>query len=413
MEANNSTKSVLIIVPNALSSSGSAVNERQLTRAISRYANVVEICSLASLLRLREIKKNLHYSKEIKIFYLPIVSSPRSFSAILTLLAGLVFTLLAILKRPRFIYVRSSSLALPVLWLKRLHKASVAVKIPAIVEDEIRGSRLFKSSSLDIKLYSWFMSLADRYVISYADRVVIPSVLLYKELCKRRKIKSNKMPVLVPAGIDLREVAKIKIEIQEKRRITLEEKRGFTVGFVGSLEWWQGVDTLVKAVHMLKQKTQQDLKLLVIGDGPMRTKIETLCKQLGVDCTITGFVPHEEALKLMATLEVLVVPRSRTPTTESIVPIKIIEAWALGVPVITTHHIVFDWLGLRDGEDIVYCEPTPYSVAEAIKKLVEDPKLRAKLSLNNEKLAKKFDYNLIALRLLETLSDTKIKHDCP
>ena len=48
---------------------------------------------------------------------------------------------------------------------------------------------------------------------------------------------------------------------------------------------------------------------------------------------ITGFLPHLEALKKMTILDVLAVPSRRNPATEFNIPIKILEAWAIGIPV--------------------------------------------------------------------------------
>jgi len=100
-------------------------------------------------------------------------------------------------------------------------------------------------------------------------------------------------------------------------------------------------------------------KILIVGDGPERRKIEKLCRELKVDCHITGFIKHEEALKLMKEFDTIVVPSIKISTTSSKIPIKVIEAWAIGIPVITTRHEIYRWLGLKDMEDILFCEPEP------------------------------------------------------
>ena len=89
---------------------------------------------------------------------------------------------------------------------------------------------------------------------------------------------------------------------------------------------------MVKAVARLKDLHNKPIGLLIAGDGPQRKKVEKLCDELKVDCQITGFVGHGEALKRLASFDALVVPSIRISTTGSNVPIKVIEVWALEVP---------------------------------------------------------------------------------
>jgi hypothetical protein len=47
----------------------------------------------------------------------------------------------------------------------------------------------------------------------------------------------------------------------------------------------------------------------------------------------------------------------RISTRETKIPNKIIEAWILGVPIITTKHKVFQEYSIKDVEEVIYCEP--------------------------------------------------------
>jgi glycosyltransferase involved in cell wall biosynthesis len=285
------------------------------------------------------------------------------------------------------IYVRSSPLALGPLTIKSLSKKT-CVKLPAIAEDEM--TRWKKISSL-------LFAFTDRFAIARARVVGVPSPVSLKNIALRRGILPRRI-VLIPPGVD-----------RQKIRITKgtssPRKNAHIIGFLGSLAWWQGADVLVKAVAKLKDMLDKPVTLLIVGDGPERRKIEELCRQLGVNCCITGFVRHEEALRYLMGFDVLVVPSIRTSTTESNVPIKVIEAWALGVPVITTKHEVYEYMGLKDGEDIVYCDPDPNDLANKILAVLKNEGLRKRLSERGSLLAKNFYYDDIALRLLEALRE--------
>jgi len=56
---------------------------------------------------------------------------------------------------------------------------------------------------------------------------------------------------------------------------------------------------------------------------------------------------YEDELKnlaLLSVFDVLVMPSVRMSTTSSNIPIKLLEAWALGMPVVITKHKIFESL---------------------------------------------------------------------
>ncbi|WP_448578960.1 glycosyltransferase family 4 protein [Thermosphaera sp.] len=266
----------------------------------------------------------------------------------------------------------------------------ICVKIPAIFEDE--------EKSLG-RLFAFIYKLADRLVLDRAGCICIPSPLLLREIALRREVSPKGKVVWVPAGVDREKIENIKK--QAHYRINVREE--YVVGFVGLIEWWQGVDILVKAVAKIKHSLDKPIKLLIVGDGPERKRIEKLCVELDIDCHITGFVRHEEALRYLLSFDVLVVPRIRSSTTESLIPIKIIEAWALGIPVVVTKHKIYDYIGLKDGEDIVFCEPNPDDVANKILVVLTDKELRKRLSERGPRIAENYFYDRIAGRIFKVI----------
>jgi glycosyltransferase involved in cell wall biosynthesis len=224
---------------------------------------------------------------------------------------------------------------------------------------------------------------------------------MYVNFLKRRRVfKPLSQVIFLPAGVNSRKLAQIKFVRKNSNM------NDYKICFLGLLQWWQGVDILVKAVAILKNKfpeLRDKIKLEIIGDGPQRALIERLCQALGVNCEITGYLPHDEALKRLSGCIVLALPSRRITTTESNFPIKVIEAWALGIPVVVTRHKIFEFYGLKDGEDLVYCEPTPKSVADAVGKVLLSENVRIMLSENGSIIAQRFDYCTLAKRVLNIM----------
>jgi glycosyltransferase involved in cell wall biosynthesis len=383
----------LVFIPNFVGYSGDVVNEIQLAKNLCREVSCI-IFGFARDIRLFLLKRfmtDLHkegWSRNTMIIPLPILR-PYTVSLVLASILLLpVVLLMDKLKHIRFIYVRSSILALSFMLIPSLARKT-CVKIPAIFEDEERTLG---------RVFSLVYKLADRSVLDRAGYICVPSPLLLREIALRGKTLPKGKIIWVPAGIDREKIERIK-----KQTPSHINQDSYTIGFVGLLELWQGVDILVKAVAKIKDSLDRPIKMLIVGDGPERRKIEKLCRELKVDCHITGFVKHEEALKLMKNFDVLVVPRVEISSTRLIIPIKVIEAWALGLPVITTRHRIYEWLGLKDMEDVMFCEPEPGDVARRILMVLRDKESRHRLSEKGPSLAEIFYYSKIANRIFSAL----------
>jgi len=365
--------------------SGASVNEKQLLIEVCRDVTCIILSpiGISNMRKLRHVLSSTYRDFQSgNTFILPLVF-PRLFiiGVIVSMFLSPILFLLNLILKFDLIYIRDSSLVFGLLVFRSLASKAV-VKIMALPEEEERRP-------LHRALLRVIAPVIDRFVISRSKFIATPSPLMFRELCLRRGLVPRRV-ILVPPGVDCSKI----FALRRSKIGTVS----FKVGFVGALFWWQGVDILVRAVSKLASSGVR-IKLVLVGDGPERNRILGLCHKLKVDCIITGFVNHEMALKIMSQLDVLVVPRVRMSSTENVLPIKIIEAWALGIPVIATRHKIFDYLGLRDGEDLLYCEPEPSDVADKIMILVNDIELRRKLANNGYLRAREFCYEKISRRL--------------
>jgi glycosyltransferase involved in cell wall biosynthesis len=388
---------IFAILPSFYGKGGDAVNERQFMEAL---ASKVEKCYVVTFVGFKQVflkqKEDLKVNlpKNMTVISLPLPE----INALLTHLTmvavscfmSAIMLITGMSRKINLIYIRYSFLAIGFLTFPSLAKKTV-VKMPAIIEDEM------PVPSISRFFIGKIAPILDRAVLAKAKKIAVSSRTFYNKLVRRRSFMRSDEPLIISAGVNLSLIEKVKKQISKSPM-----KYTVDVGFLGSLEWWQGVESLVQATAILKEKVP-NLRVVVIGDGESRHLIEELCKSLDVPYEITGFIPHEDALKRLRTLDVMVLPRKKTPTTESVVPIKVVEAWALGVPVIVTKHQVFLDNQIKDDEDVIYCKPEPYSVANAILTLLTNNELRKKLQINGPKLARQFDYNTIAKRLVDSI----------
>jgi len=385
---------VLCLVPSFLGNTGEDVNERQLISALAKRSQkcyVVTFAYCKHYLTVKKSRRRMNIPSNIVVILIPVPNRPLKLLAMIVVsyIMGMV-TLLRFLGKIDLIYIRTSFLSIGFLVFKSLAKKTI-VKIPAITEDEIPE---VWGQGILAWLFRKVAHTFDLLTLTRARKIAVNSWISYSYLIRKRGFKRKDKPLIMPPGVNWSLIEKVKRQLKKD-----ESKNYMDIGFIGALSWWQGVDILAEALALLKNKIPK-LRLVIIGDGEMRSEIEEICKKYDITYDIMGFLPHEEALKHFAKVDVLVLPRRRLSSTEANIPIKVVEAWALGVPVIATKHRVFLEYNIRNFEDIIYCEPEPTDVAKNVLRLINDNKLRGKIIKNGQKLAIQFNYDIIVERLL-------------
>lgn len=129
-----------------------------------------------------------------------------------------------------------------------------------------------------------------------------------------------------------------------------EVKITHTIGYAGSLIGYEGLDTLIDAVALAQQQGVR-ISVQIAGEGEARHELEQQCTRLGLDEQIRflGRLPPEQAQKVIQHSQLVCIPRKPYQVCEIVPPIKLVEAMALGKPVIVPDLPVFrDELGAGD-----------------------------------------------------------------
>ena len=128
---------------------------------------------------------------------------------------------------------------------------------------------------------------------------------------------------------DVIEEAREKTDITKVRQTLGIGEDELLLLLVGALIPTKNVASLVRVLGGLKTK----FKLAVVGEGPERARIEGLVKRLNLEekVLLLGQKPQDETLALMRSGDVLILP-----SISEQVPNVVLEALALGKPVIAT-----------------------------------------------------------------------------
>lgn len=165
----------------------------------------------------------------------------------------------------------------------------------------------------------------------------------------------------------------------------LLEGKKHIVGYIGSIEAFQGVDTFCTIAKNVK-KTRKDIDFVVIG-GNMENhrKLDSIA-QGAVE--FYEFFSPEVVPSLYKNFKCLLMTRPSLPETESAVPLKPIEALGAGIPVISTNVG-----GMQELKSVL--ESTNIHLFDTKEEIVEfilSDNLE-KLQYSEEKLIFKFDVN--------------------
>jgi glycosyltransferase involved in cell wall biosynthesis len=174
---------------------------------------------------------------------------------------------------------------------------------------------------------------------------------------------------------------------------SIAAEQGFVVLFAAQLRPIKGGMLALRAFAVLACE-RRDSKLVILGDGPERPRLEALAAQLGIRNRVMflGWLPHDEVLAWMQKASVLLHPSLRDSGG-----MVLLEAMAQGKPVVCLDlsgpgHIVTGECGFKippAQPDIVAEE-----LGAALKKLAAEPRLCLELGeAGRRRVRAEFDWD--------------------
>jgi len=203
--------------------------------------------------------------------------------------------------------------------------------------------------------------LAERWVYRHVDRILTITPALSRYVVS---LGANPDKVgILPLGIALDpppDNAKLKSDgLWGKTGIIFQ-----TMVFAGTLPPFSGLDTLLEQMPALIARIP-NLRLLIVGDGIQRPKLEKQIKELGLgECVkITGMVPHEDVPKWIAQADIGVLTFPAEGATRDIFPTKVLQYMAQGKPVVANPLPGLVDFGLGEEQGVVYARDGDWASA--------------------------------------------------
>ena len=147
------------------------------------------------------------------------------------------------------------------------------------------------------------------------------------------------------------------------------------IGVVANLIHYKGHEYLLRAVPVIREKTDTPFRIVLIGgDGNRRQMLESLASELGItdDIVFAGTIP--QAQRLMAAFDISVLPSLEEGFSNTV-----LESMASGVPVVATD-VGGNAEAVVDGKTGFLAPPAdPGALAERIALLLDDAPLRRRI----------------------------------
>lgn len=174
--------------------------------------------------------------------------------------------------------------------------------------------------------------------------------------------------------------------------------------FVGRFTIEKNVPILIGAIDLLKN---YNFKLYLIGNGELKEELKNLVKHLKLESKVifTGELFGKRLYNQYLNSDILILPSKK----ESF-GIVLLEAMTTGTPIIAS-----DIPGIRsvvkNNYNGLLVKPTPKNIAEAIEKLIKNPKLRRRLAKNGLKEVKKYSWNKIVKQTEQVYREVLKEHN--
>ena len=172
----------------------------------------------------------------------------------------------------------------------------------------------------------------------------------------------------------------------------------FNILYLGRLEKRKGFDYLLRAYTQVKRNFPK-CRLIAVGPGVrLRKKYQKRVRSHGLsDVVFTGYATYDELPRYYKTADIVCFPA----TGRESFGIVLLEAMAVGKPIIASDITGFSNVMTNEQEGIMVPPRDEDKLADAIIRMMTNKELREKMASQGRPTALKYDWNKIALRVLD------------
>lgn len=237
------------------------------------------------------------------------------------------------------------------------------------------------------------------YIYKSADKIItVSETYLNRALAVNSKVNEGKVVFL---GTELSKFDEVFISNKCKEKPENE----IWITYIGTLGHSYDLTCVFDALEILKNKGVNNLRFIVMGDGPLKQKFEEYAQEKQINTMFTGRLPYTEMVGMLGVCDIAVNP-IKAGSAGSIIN-KVGDYAAAGLPVVNTQ----ESLEYRDllnkykaGLNCVNGDAV--DVADKLLYLIKNPEIREEMGKYNRILAEeKFDRGKTYQEIIELIKD--------
>lgn len=306
--------------------------------------------------------------------------------------------------KPNFIYERAS------LYATAGARLAAKFKVPHIVE--LNAPLAVEQAAYRATGFGELAAEAERHTLTQADAVIVVSTELAKHV-RKLGVPAKRIHVM-PNGVNPelfleRDCVK---DQSQSARIAKRAAAGAshtaalqapTLGFVGGLRPWHGVEVLPRLLARLSKRFPQ-VRLVIAGDGQLRGDLEREFKRrkLTKQVTFTGALLHEDVPGVIRQFDIALAPYPKHDHDFYFSPLKLFEYMACGVAVVASDVGQISEVVRHGKTGLLYPPGNFAALAARCESLLGDAQLRAALGAAAARdVAKKYTWDINAAKTVK------------
>jgi glycosyltransferase involved in cell wall biosynthesis len=253
-----------------------------------------------------------------------------------------------------------------------------------------------------------------RYTLTtHAHDIFLPNPYLTKNLSAAHKvvtISDYNRRFLVAAGTPAEKITVVRCGL-DFREFTVNGDRASQPGMIvsiGRLDPIKGFTYLIEASRILAERGML-FSCDIIGDGPLRAQLERQIRSCGLSVRIhlLGALSQTQVREVLSRAEVFVLPSVQTEDgNQDGIPVALMEAMALGLPVISTAVSGIPELICDGASGLLIPSGNAVALANAMTRLLTDATLREQLArAGRARVQAQHDVASSAARMQEVFSE--------
>ena len=252
---------------------------------------------------------------------------------------------------------------------------------------------------------SWVINILEKlelFLYRQAD-LIISVTHSFKSDLQNRGVSADKIKVVLN-GVDLERYRPLQ-EKDESLAGKYELKNKFVIGYIGTHGLAHALENVIEAAELIIK--EENIRIVFAGGGADRSRLEKIVSERGLEnIVMIPRQPRDQMPQVWSLCDISLVHLKDAPLFKTVIPSKIFESMAMGLPIIMAVPIGEATDIIEEYKAGINVSPGyPKELSEKFLELAKDKELVRTLSYQSLDAARNFDRKKLALEMLNHIEE--------